>query len=98
MRNAALVMALAMIGGCAVTKETFAPDGRAATSINCSGLAMSWDVCYKKAGDICTTLGYDVIAVNGETGTVVTANPQSVFGGTVQNRVMLISCKKPGQK
>jgi hypothetical protein len=86
------VVALSLVG-CAVTKRTFAPDGREAMSINCSGWAMGWDACYKKAGDICRSDGYDVLAVNGETGSVVTANPQSVFGGTIMNRVMLVACK-----
>jgi hypothetical protein len=93
MRMILVSAAVIAISGCAVTKRTFAPDGREAVSINCSGWAMGWDSCYKKAGDICQSAGYDVLAVNGETGTVVTANPQSAFGGTIMNRVMLISCK-----
>lgn len=86
-------VASAALNGCAVSKQTFGPDGRIASSINCSGWAMGWDACYKKAGDLCRERGYDVLAANGETGSVVTANPGSVFGGSVISRVLLISCK-----
>lgn len=94
-----LIMIFSCLGlaGCAVTKQTFGPDGRPAASINCSGWAMGWDACFKKAGDICKEKGYDVVAANGETGAVVTANPESVFAGSIMNRVLLISCKTDAQ-
>lgn len=84
-----------VIGGCVVTKQTYGPDGRTAVSMNCSGLAMSWASCYEKAGALCGARGYDVLAVNGETGAVITANPQGAFGSTVINRTMMIACKGP---
>jgi hypothetical protein len=60
---------------------------------------MGWDSCYKKAGDTCRELGYDVLAANGETGAVITANPQSAFGTSIMNRVLLVACKaeSPGR-
>lgn len=79
--------------GCVVTKQTYGPDGSAAYSMNCSGIAMSWASCYEKAGALCGAKGYNVLAVNGETGAVIVANPQSAFGSTVINRTMMVSCK-----
>lgn len=79
--------------GCVVTKQTYGPDGSAAYSMNCSGIAMSWASCYEKAGALCGARGYNVLAVNGETGAVIVANPQSAFGSTVINRTMMVSCK-----
>jgi hypothetical protein len=90
---------LACIGlslvGCATSRQTFGPDGRAAYSLNCSGLALTWGACYEKAGSICGSSGYDVVSVNGDSGSIVTANPESAFGSSVITRGMLVSCKKP---
>lgn len=85
------------VSGCATSSETFGPDGRTAYSINCSGAALTWDQCFKKAGDICNVLGYDTISVNGQSaGAVVTGNPTTgIFAVPVIERVMVISCKKP---
>lgn len=94
MKKLALLICLS-ISGCVVTKQTYAPDGRTAVSMNCSGIALSWASCYEKAGAICGARGYDVLAVNGETGAVITANPQGAFGSTVLNRTMMIACKSP---
>lgn len=86
--------------GCATSRQTFGPDGRQAFSLNCSGLALSWGACYEKAGSICGARGYDVVSANGESGAVVTANPQSAFGSSVISRSMVVSCKGavPSQK
>lgn len=94
----AVLVVLVAASGCAVSKKTFGPDGREALSINCSGWAMAWDACYRKAGDTCKEQGYDVLAANGETGSVFTANPQAAFGSSIMNRVLLISCGKSGAK
>jgi len=96
MRWACIAIGIPLIAGCAVSKQTFGPDGRTASSINCSGLALAWGACYEKAGAICGTRGYDVLAVNGDSGAVVTANPQGAFGGSVITRTMVISCKGAG--
>lgn len=87
-----LALALA-VSACTTSRQTFGPDGRTASSITCSGLALTWANCYEKAGAICGARGYDVLAVNGETGAIITANPQGAFGSSVINRTMLVSCK-----
>lgn len=99
MKNLALTAALALLAagsGCAVANKTYGPDGRLAFSINCSGPYLSWGECFKKAGDICGSGGYETLAVNGQSaGTIVTANPTSgVFATPVIERIMMISCGK----
>lgn len=90
------VIAVAVVtSGCVVTKQTYGPNGQAAVSMNCSGIALSWASCYEKAGALCGARGYDVLAVNGETGAVIVANPQGAFGSTVLNRTMMVACKGP---
>lgn len=97
-RQSLLALAVVVsVSGCATSKETFGPDGRMAYAINCSGAALSWDLCFKKAGDICNVMGYDTISVNGQAvGSVVTASPNTgLFAVPVVERVMVVSCKKP---
>lgn len=96
-RIAAALVVLAVVSGCAAASKTYGPDGRLAFSINCSGAFLTWGECFKKAGDICGSGGYDTLAVNGQSvGTVVTANPTSgVFATPVVERIMMVSCKGP---
>lgn len=90
---------LVALSGCAVASKTYGPDGRIAYSINCSGPYLNWSECFKKAGGLCGSYGYDTLAVNGQSvGTIVTANPTTgVFATPVIDRVMMVSCKIPGK-
>lgn len=87
----------AVASGCAVTSKTYAPDGRQAFNIDCSGWAMNWSACIKKAGNICREKGYDIYTRDAETGALITANEGTVFGGSIMNRNMLIACKAEQQ-
>jgi hypothetical protein len=91
MKEGILIMAL-MLTACASSSKTYGPDGRVGYSLTCSGLARDWGMCLSKAGEICGAKGYDVLNVNGDSGAMVTANPQMAFGGTTISRNMLISC------
>lgn len=53
--------AIAVLAGCASVKESYAPDGRKAYNLNCSGTARGWDKCFAAAGEICGSKGYDVL-------------------------------------
>jgi len=86
-------IAIANISGCASSSKTFLPDGREGYTINCSGSALSWDLCYSKAGELCKERGYQVIARDGESGMAASANQGLFFAGTTANRSMLIQCK-----
>jgi hypothetical protein len=89
----ALAIALA---GCAISHETYAPDGRRAYSIDCPGAALSWGSCYEKAGSLCKGAGYDVLAGGSEGGAVIGGGPSGFFGGTTMHRNMLIACRSSG--
>lgn len=83
-----------VVVGCATSKETYLPDGEKGHSINCSGAALNWGMCYEKAGEICGRRGYEVIAGGTDQGVVVVGNQYGLYGGSVTNRSMLIKCKK----
>lgn len=88
-----LCMALA---GCAVSHQTYAPDGRAAYSINCSGMALTWGACYEKAGDLCGAGGYDILGGGAETsGQILAATQYGLFGGNTMPRSLIVACKRP---
>lgn len=82
-----------LLTACATSSKTYGPDGKEAYSITCSGMALDWGMCMSKAGDICGARGYNVLNVNGDSGEIVTSNPQMTFGGTTISRNMLVSCK-----
>jgi hypothetical protein len=60
MKTFVLLVILA-VTGCATTSKTYGPDGREAFVIDCSGLALTWGMCYEKAGDLCEAHGYEVL-------------------------------------
>ena len=55
-----VVLALVSCTGVSVT-ESYAPDGRRAYAIDCSGDRGGWGKCYAEAGNACATAGYDII-------------------------------------
>ena len=90
----AAALAIASLSvGCATVRDTYAPNGRKAYSLNCSGVARGWDKCYSAAGDICKAAGYDVITMNGEPFAVASANRQGGFGAMSSERAMVVACK-----
>lgn len=94
MRNIALALAtIIVLSGCASASKTYGPDGKEAYSINCSGLARTWGMCYEKAGDLCGTKGYDVIGQGSDRGAVVSVNPTGGFGGSTISRSLMVKCK-----
>jgi hypothetical protein len=93
MRTLHVVAFCLVIAGCATSKETFLPDGGKGHSINCSGTAGNWGMCYEKAGELCGTRGYDVIAGGADQGAVVSGSQYGLYAGSVMNRSLLIRCK-----
>jgi hypothetical protein len=88
-----LAIALLLIIACATSKSTYLPSGEQGHSINCSGTALTWGACYEKAGKLCGSRGYEVVAGGSEHGAVVSANSTSAFGSTIMQRTMLIKCQ-----
>lgn len=95
MRKNLCMMAAAALAltGCAVSSQTYGPDGRAAHAINCSGSALTWSSCLAKAGDICGASGYSILDRVGEGYSMVGAGGGGLFGGSSYNRSMVVSCK-----
>lgn len=76
-------------GGMRDINRDLTPDGSKGHSINCSGAARNWGMCYEKAGEICGAKGYEVIAGGSDQGVLVSGN----LGGSVISRSMLVKCK-----
>lgn len=93
--KALLAIALAAAStGCATSSSTYTQDGRQGHSINCSGAALSWNLCYEKAGSICGSRGYDILARSGEnSGQSASATSRAVFVTPMVSRSMVIACK-----
>jgi hypothetical protein len=87
------LLACLLLAGCAQHKTTYLPDGRQGHSISCGGSAVSWNLCYEKAGEICKARGYDVISKEGDQSTTVSGTQYGVYGGTNVSRTLLIACK-----
>jgi hypothetical protein len=98
-----LLLALLPLAGCAITKvkETYSADGEKAYMIRCDGGANNMGNCYAKAGEICSSKGYDTLYVNGEvtpfgtasgfansSAAVLTAN-----SGAFHTRTIFVQCK-----
>lgn len=102
-----LILSATVLGlsSCATVSETFAPDGRKAYALNCSGQAVGWDKCYSAAGEICGAKGYDILVINNEpvavgassgSGFVNPAGGSAGFGSFFSmssQKTMLIACK-----
>jgi len=92
----AAVIALLCVG-CATVHESYAPDGRKAYTLNCSGLARGWDKCYSAAGDICKSAGYDILEPSDEpvSMTTVGGSAHSFAGSSASTneRSMVVACK-----
>jgi hypothetical protein len=58
----AIILAVTLCGCTAQPpQETFGPDGKPATKIECQGVPNDFTGCYAKAGDICGAKGYHVV-------------------------------------
>lgn len=98
-----LLAAISVMTGCATSTKTYGPSGKLAHSINCPGSANSWGSCYEKAGDLCGSAGYDVVAQGGTVTPFGIANGYanaaggsiSGFSGGMVSRNLLVQCKAP---
>jgi hypothetical protein len=95
----AAAAALLFVAGCATVHQTYAPDGRKAYTLNCSGLARGWDKCMSAAGELCASAGYDILDRSSEDTAVGSAGGNtsgySAFAAKTNERSMLIACKVP---
>ncbi|AGZ32721.1 MULTISPECIES: hypothetical protein [pseudomallei group] len=82
-----------LLAACATVHETYAPDGRKAYALNCSGAARGWDKCLAAAGDRCGAAGYDVFDRNGEPMAAFGGGANGFGGGLTAERSMIVACK-----
>ena len=95
MKNLGIILlVVAVLGGCATSRQTYTSDGQQGYSINCSGSALNWGMCYEKAGEICGGKGYEVLQKSGDQGAMISGTQFGLFGGSVINRSMIIKCKR----
>lgn len=83
-----------LLSGCASSSQTYATDGRAAYSLNCSGTVRNWGACEQRAGEICQSAGYDVLSRTGERGAMASASQYGAFATSTVMRTMLIACRR----
>lgn len=92
-----LTASVAATGGCATEHKSYAPDGRVAYTLNCSGLARGWDKCYSAAGNLCGARGYDVVDRSSEAAAMGTmAGNSGSYGASyarTNERSMVVACK-----
>jgi hypothetical protein len=83
----------ALLSACAVSEQTYTPDGELGHNITCrlaiSGLAVSWSDCYQKANDICGAKGYDVIQATGPIPLASVNRATPAF-----DRSLIVKCKE----
>lgn len=92
------LITLALVTGCATVHDSYAPDGRKAYTLNCSGWARGWDKCFEAAGEICKSAGYDILDRSDEPVAMATAAGGSGgFGASsslTNERSMVIACHR----
>ena len=85
-----------LLAGCATAMDVGLPDGSTGYALNCSGQALSWGACLKKAGQLCQGRGYNILARDERTGrvTTLTASEYGLFGSSapVTSREMVVRC------
>lgn len=64
MKKLSIVIAVAMLGGCATAQKINRPDGTTEYIVQC-GAGTGWDVCYSKANEACPSGYVDVSKESG---------------------------------
>jgi hypothetical protein len=81
-----------LVAGCAVNaSKIYLPSGEEGYNITC--YKVTWGHCYEKAGELCGARGYEVIVRSDDKGAAVFANQYFLYGGTTDQKSMLIKCK-----
>ena len=94
MRFVFILLIAAALSACASARQTYTADGKMGHSLNCSGTARNWGMCYEKAGELCGSKGYVVLEKSGEQGAMATATPQGGFASSTFSRSMIVQCKE----
>jgi len=60
MKALSFALAILVLAGCTTTQEIKRPDGSTEYLVAC-GASLGWNICYKKANEICPT-GYNTLS------------------------------------
>ena len=83
-----------LLTSCAMSKETYLPDGSVGHSISCDGSAVGMNVCFEKAGEICGSKGYKLVNREGQVIYSGVALPDQGFAqfGAFNTKGILVKC------
>lgn len=87
-----LAAALAL-AGCTTSRQIVGQDGKPAHQISCDGQAQGMDACYRKAGELCGTAGYDVVGQDGSARPFFVAAGGSFSSGAAVYRSLTVACR-----
>ena len=93
MKSALIALTLLSLTACADVTSSYAPDGRRAYELKCSGTMRGWGTCESKAESLCEPAGYDVLRKTGENAAPAGSGAGGVYGSLTDERSMLIACK-----
>lgn len=87
------LFALLLVGGCATSQPTYLKNGEQGLSIDCSGEANSWAMCYEKADASCAGTGYRIVGTDGTPAPAEADKTLGVDVGNYKNRSVVVVCK-----
>jgi len=94
--KALFVVAAAAFAGCApVVRQMHTADGRIGHSISCP--FGDWSECFQKAGELCGVAGYDVQEKSDDRSQQSSWGMYGGSSGTINQRVMVVACKRAGK-
>lgn len=97
MKHILSLAVLILLTSCASTSETYSSDGSKAHTINCSGTARNWGMCYETAGNICGANGYEVLSKDENPSSAINVSDGSLaaaFMSSKYQRVLTITCRE----
>ena len=92
MLRCALMVAALVLAACATSSETYTPTGQKGYAIDCSYSGLTWNDCYKKAGELCAVRGYTVLSTSAEQQSTLSGTSYGLYGSTAVTRSMLVQC------
>lgn len=92
MKHYAMSLVALAVLGCASASETYTPTGQKGYAIDCSYGGLTWNDCYKKAGELCAARGYTVLSTSAEQQSTLSGSSYGLYGSTATTRSMLVQC------
>ncbi|MFI8394528.1 hypothetical protein CXF97_06215 [Pseudomonas sp. Choline-02u-1] len=87
------LIAALVLSGCATSQPTYLKNGEQGLSIDCSGEANSWAMCYEKADASCAGTGYRIVGTDGTPAPEEDDKTLGVDVGNYKTRNVVVVCK-----